>query len=412
VLLWGPTWLGLDLPGHPFGGASVVRMFGAVGLCAGYCAAGFSTVDDARARRRCLAWFIGAHVIVLLALLTQRIAIWGPGPADYALWLVLGCSVMLATAEYQYPVVAFMRLLGVSAESPADRLRTAHERRIREAAGQEERNRLARDLHDAIKQQIFAIQTAAATAQVRFDTDAVGARQALEQIRAAARDAMTEMEVMLDQLRAVPLSNAGLVAALRKQCEAVGFQTGAHVEFKLGALPPDEALAPGTQQAMLRVAQEALANVARHARATLVKVSLDAAAGRVELVVQDDGAGIVPGHRSGTGMANMAQRATEIGGSLSVSSRPADQVPDAAGQGSAELPASGTLVSFSVPWNAEAQNRQIAWVTFWSVLLACSIAGLHSCFAFAAVTAAVAAIGLTWSIVRHRRMGTTFSGGR
>ena len=78
------------------------------------------------------------------------------------------------------------------------------------------------------------------------------------------------MEVMLDQLRAEPLENTGLVAALKKLCESIGFRTGAQVEFKLGAAPPTGLSAPGAAEAILRVAQEALANVARHARASHV----------------------------------------------------------------------------------------------------------------------------------------------
>ena len=56
---------------------------------------------------------------------------------------------------------------------------------------------MARDLHDAVKQQLFAIQTSAATAQARFSSDAAGAHTALEQVRASARDAMKEMEAMI-----------------------------------------------------------------------------------------------------------------------------------------------------------------------------------------------------------------------
>jgi signal transduction histidine kinase len=149
----------------------------------------------------------------------------------------------------------------------AERLRSTYEDRIREAASQEERNRLARDLHDSIKQQIYAMQTAAATAQARFDGDPAGAKEALERLRESGREAMAEMEAMLDSLRASPLENTGLVEALKKQCEALQFRTGAQVDFELGTLPPSETPAPAAQHALFRVAQEALANVGRHTRA-------------------------------------------------------------------------------------------------------------------------------------------------
>src|SRR5215218_4994171 len=187
------------------------------------------------------------------------------------------------------------------------RLRSEYEQQIRAAARQEERARLARDLHDAVKQQLFAIQTAAATVQARFDADPAGARLALEQVRSAAREAMTEMEAMLDQLQAAPIENAGLVAFLRKQCEALGFQTGAKVTFTVGTLPAETAVDPPVRQTMARVAQEALSNVARHARASNVSVSLGTSDGRLVLIVKDDGSGFVTEQeprRMGMGMHN------------------------------------------------------------------------------------------------------------
>jgi signal transduction histidine kinase len=216
-------------------------------------------------------------------------------------------------------------------------LRTQYERQIGEAARQEERNRLARDLHDSVKQQIFAIQTAAATAQVRFDDDTQGAKQALEHVRNAAREASSEMQAMLDQLRAAPLENAGLIAAVKQQCEALGFRTGAQVECTVGELPAWQDFPPGAHEALLRVTQEALANVARHARAKHVAVSLTAGAGQLELRVRDDGAGfdtLSGGRGAGQGLANMRARAQEFGGLFSIDSKPG----------------AGTMVTFSIPY--------------------------------------------------------------
>jgi signal transduction histidine kinase len=157
--------------------------------------------------------------------------------------------------------------------------------------------------------------------EARFDEDQTGAKEALGLVRDAARDAMSEMEAMLDQLRAVPLENAGLIEALKKQCEALGLRTGAEVEFQHENLPPNTTLAPGTQDAVFRVAQEALSNVGRHARATKVAVFLTAGGGRLDLMIRDNGAGFdLQKQRRGMGIGNMSARAAEAGGTLDVNS--------------------------------------------------------------------------------------------
>jgi signal transduction histidine kinase len=256
-----------------------------------------------------------AGLPLTLGLVLLYLAITGPG-ADYPVPLP-------APEGFDHKALAGITTFALRNKQAISQLRSEYEHQIKLAARQEERARLARDLHDAVKQQLFVIQTAAATAQARFDTDADGARGAVDQVRSAAREAMTEMEAMLDQLQAAPLGNDGLVASIKKQCEALEFRTGARVTFELGTLPPDTAADPGTRQAIFRVAQEALANVARHSRAAHVSVSLGSHDGQLVLTVRDDGMGFVPadGPR-GMGMANIAARATEVGGNLEMMSAP------------------------------------------------------------------------------------------
>ena len=351
ALLFGGdfTWLGGGKAG--FGG-----VLGSVLVATGCFAAALAGVEDPLARRRGLLWLAAGHAIVWLGVLSQLEAIWGPGRGELAGQLLFGFTWILlylwASAEGEgRERDPLTRLLQGRAAAPLARpLRSQYERQIREAATQEERNRLARDLHDSIKQQLFVIQTAAATVQARFEGDPEGAKMALEQVRSSAREAVTEMEAMLDQLRAAPLGIAGLVEAVKKQCEALGFRTGARVEFKLGTLPPSEALTPGAQQAILRVAQEALANVGRHARARNVTVALDATGRRFELWVRDDGSGYDQNQASGgMGIANMHARAEEFGGTLEVGS----------------YPGRGTWVHFEIPCAAQTPNehRQRVLVT-------------------------------------------------
>ncbi|MCC6858028.1 MAG: hypothetical protein IT158_05695, partial [Bryobacterales bacterium] len=232
LLISGPAWLGAGLPGD----STLIRVFGSLVIAAGCCAAGFAAVDPPDARRRGLFWFAAGHAVFWLALVAQRIVTGAsPDTAVHFLWaVVFALFYVWATSEGEQRGAALISLFGAGGARPGEQLRSRYARQIGEAARQEERKRLARDLHDSVKQQIFAIQTAAATAQVRFDQDHAGAREALEQIRASAREAAAEMRAMLDQLQAVPLENAGLIEALKKQSEALGFRTGARVEFRLG----------------------------------------------------------------------------------------------------------------------------------------------------------------------------------
>jgi signal transduction histidine kinase len=314
----GPAWIGT---------AALTRVLGAVLLASGCWAITLSQLADPALRRVGLMWFAVAHYAVLIVADTQRIAMWGPDLAPSVQRITAGAFyVILSVSSGLFIIVLTIVTRRYFSDKIVvqDRpLRSRYEQQIRLAGAQEERNRLARDLHDSVKQQIFVIQTAAATAQTRFNGDRSGAETALDQIRSSAREAMTEMEAMMDQLRFVPLENASLVEALKKQYEALGHRTGAQVEFRLGDLPPNEKLFPGSQQAIFRVAQEALANIGRHTRAKNVTVSLSSLMNRLELRIQDDGAGFDQLQISrGMGITNMRARAEEFGGHFSLTSSP------------------------------------------------------------------------------------------
>src|SRR5215208_4746229 len=102
------------------------------------------------------------------------------------------------------------------------------------------------------------------------------------------------METLIDQLQTAPMENTGFEDALRRQCDALGYRTGAKVTLTIGALPTSTALIPGAYDALYRFAQEALHNVGRHARASTVNVHFGVRAGQRELSVADDGASFIP----------------------------------------------------------------------------------------------------------------------
>jgi signal transduction histidine kinase len=406
VYAWGPMWLpDPHLDDVPWGWAALLRTAGALVVAFGCCAAALAAAADSRTSRRGLIFFALAHAVFGALFLLQWIAILESAVPPVIGWTPLLVGIVLGYLAITGPG---RRRRASAALSPIDgghgfmirnqpavgHWQSEYEQHIRQVARQEERARLARDLHDAVKQQLFVIQTAAATAQARFDVDAEGTRTAIDQVRSAAREAMVEMEAMLEQLQAAPLSNDGLIASLKKQCEALGFRTGARIDVEIGALPADSALTLGARQAVLRVAQEALANVARHARAQHVRVMLGLDHGALVLKVVDDGAGFQPAAPGrGMGLANIAARASEVGGDVNVMS----------------TPERGTAVTFAVPcYASDSSHAYVAKAVAWTGVLVLSVSysvrqgpGDHP---WLAALAAVAAIATARHIVAASRV--------
>ena len=375
---------------------------------AGCCAVAFAAIDEPLARARGLRGFAYAHILFGAMFTLQWVAVLSPAVPATVGWaptlvgqVLLYLAITGPGADFTPDLPALRpdstqsgaTMFALRNKPAIGGLRSAYEEQIRQAARQEERARLARDLHDAVKQQLFVIQTAGATAQARLSTDINGASAAVDQVRAAAREAMTEMEVMLDQLQGAPIENAGLLAFLKKHCEALGFRTGAEVTFTPGRLPDESALDPGARQAISRVAQEALSNVARHARARHVTVSLGTQDDRLVLMVQDDGSGFtVDGPPRGMGMGSIAARAADVGGTFEVAS----------------VPGEGTTVRFSVPCRQPSSARPYAMraIVWGVVLMAASGFWLSrgpGALPLAAAVAAIAAIAVArYSLAVYR----------
>ena len=367
------------LPAITFGRASLIWISGMVVVAAGLSAFGLARIDEPRAARRAVRLFALGHLLVGLLVGLQWSLFWREvfSPVVAVAPIAVG-SLLLA--------LSFLATADDAAASDIGRLRSRYDAQIREAARVEERSRLARELHDAVKQQLFVIQTAAATAEARFDSDPLGAQDALAHIRTAAREATTEMEALIDELQATPLENVGLVEAMRKQCEALRFRTGADVHLDIGTLPPSDAVLPGTHDALYRVGQEALANVARHARARHVHVSLAQQGPQIRLRVADDGRGFDPAaSTSGMGQRNMRTRATDVGGDVQVTSTPGD----------------GTEVIFDAPVRAQVTAKQWRDAAISGLLLVFALVTslLQGRWDHQLITLGVAAAILIWTLV-------------
>jgi signal transduction histidine kinase len=188
-------------------------------------------------------------------------------------------------------------------------------------AALQERQRLARELHDSVSQALYGIALGARTARTLLDRDPVRAGEPLDYVLSLAEAGLTEMRALILELRPESLASEGLVGALTRQAAALRARHTLDVEEQLGD-EPDISLA--TKEALYRVAQEALNNVVKHARASRVCLILSHEAGEVTLVVRDDGtgfdpAGSYPGH---LGLQSMQERLTQLGGRLTISSGP------------------------------------------------------------------------------------------
>jgi two-component system, NarL family, sensor histidine kinase LiaS len=185
-------------------------------------------------------------------------------------------------------------------------------------AALEERHRLARDLHDGIKQNLFGVNLAIATALnlLKSNTEAAGAK--LLEAKEHSLQAQAEMQILLNELRPAGLDERGLVAALEDYLAA--FERRQNIKVT-GQLVKDLSLPPTHEQALYRVAQEALTNVAHHAHATQVLVEIEATAETVTLCISDNGQGFDPAAiKPGVtlGLQGMRERLSELNGNLTI----------------------------------------------------------------------------------------------
>ncbi len=215
-------------------------------------------------------------------------------------------------------------VLGILAQHAAIALTNARlYERSRELTIAEERSRLAHELHDAVSQKLFSLRLTAQAAARLVDRDPSRAKGELQQVAALAAEAAEELRAAVVELRPAALDEDGLVATLRTQVQVLDRAHSARVTFTARGV---RALPATQEEAVLRVAQEALHNALRHAEADHVDVTLERRGNGAVLRVADDGKGFDPGiiRRAGRhlGLVSMRDRASGVGGGLTVESEP------------------------------------------------------------------------------------------
>ncbi|MFD7570432.1 sensor histidine kinase [Streptomyces sp. NPDC059810] len=303
-------------------------VFGVAAVTLGYLAAGypygpvFVMVAVAcfaavvHGHRTAAAWALGllwAGHLLLSHWLYRWLPPAGDGPAPWG---------------QELPAAAFaVAVLAASETVRVRREQRAQLRADRAAAEQrradEERLRIARELHDVLAHSISVINVQAGVGLALLDSDPEQARTALTTIKAASKEALGEVRQVLDTLRTrgeaprAPAPGLGRLPELVEQAAAAG------LTVTVARTGPRTDLPPGADLAAFRIVQEALTNVVRHSGSRTARVRIGYGSGHLDLTVDDDGpaTGTEAGG-SGNGLAGMRERAAALGGTIEAGARP------------------------------------------------------------------------------------------
>ncbi|MFB1045173.1 sensor histidine kinase [Streptomyces chrestomyceticus] len=293
--------------GYPYGPVLFLCAFGCfAAVVAGHRTAAWAAVG--------LVW--ASHLLVghwLYRWLPPR----GDGPAPWGEQLFVTLLVVAVMAVSELARVRREQFARVRAE------RRAAERR----RADEERLRIARELHDVLAHSISVINVQAGVGLALLDDDPEQARTALTTIKAASKEALGEVRQVLDTLRApgaAPRAPAPGLDRLPELCEQAE-DAGLAVEVTVDGSPAG--LAPGTDLAAFRIVQEALTNVVRHSGSRAARVCLGHLPGALEITVDDDGPATAAGRAGdvtggGNGLVGMRERAAALGGTVEAGPRP------------------------------------------------------------------------------------------
>ncbi|HEX3057561.1 MAG TPA: GAF domain-containing sensor histidine kinase [Gaiellaceae bacterium] len=188
------------------------------------------------------------------------------------------------------------------------------------SAQEQERRRLARELHDETGQALTSILLGLRTVEEAGGEEEV--RAAVAEVRELVRSTLQDVRRLAVELRPKALDDFGLVAALERLTESFTEQTGIAVGFE--SLLPTARLTPEIETALYRIVQESLTNIVKHAQAHNVSIVLGRKSNSVSVIVEDDGVGFDPDRprEDGLGLIGMRERVSLIGGRLTIESRP------------------------------------------------------------------------------------------
>ncbi|MCB0213794.1 MAG: GAF domain-containing sensor histidine kinase, partial [Anaerolineae bacterium] len=222
-------------------------------------------------------------------------------------------------ASYTGVDVEMLELLAAQAAITLENVQLYEQARA--VAADEERHRLARELHDAVTQTLFSANLIAEALPDAWQRDPSQGQYGLSELRQLTRSALAEMRTLLLELRPASLTEKPLADSLNNLCEAMLRRFKISFAFTVEG---DSLLSPELQIALYRITQEAINNVVKHAAAEHVSIDLHCRPERIELAISDNGVGFIPeavppGH---LGLTIMRERAEAVGARLIINSRP------------------------------------------------------------------------------------------
>ena len=232
----------------------------------------------------------------------------------------IGCLTFFFEDQQDFEQEDLQLALSISDQASLA-IQNAHLRsQAEKSAATAERNRLARDLHDAVTQTLFSASLIAEVLPRLWDKKPEEGRRRLEELRQLTRGALAEMRTLLMELRPTALMEAEIDELFRQLTDAFIGRTRIPVSVDIVR---ECELQPEVRIAMYRIAQESLNNIAKHAKATQVKVMLDCTPEEVTLCIQDNGRGFNPDNipQDHLGVSIMKERAESIGAQLTIKSK-------------------------------------------------------------------------------------------
>jgi signal transduction histidine kinase len=268
---------------------------------------------------------------------TRFIKKFPPGPWEAYKWQILTSIAIVVSQSVLITVLLLSRKRRRAAERA---LATSEERK--HAAVLEERNRLARDIHDSLAQGLTGVIVQIGAAKKAFaQAAAADAHQHIHRAEEAARESLGEARRSIKALRPLALEHGDLRIVIPALMQRMTAGTDVRTEFKIDGEPT--AIPPMVEENLLRIQQEMLTNAVKHSKATLITSTLSFFGNNIQLEVQDDGIGFNPsGKYDGYGLIGIRERVHQMSGQLIIKA----------------APAGGTCLCVLVPTPEEARQAQ------------------------------------------------------